>query len=224
MKKHFMTGLAILLPIVLTWIIVMFIVNFLTKPFTGIVRDILERYDLLGKPIWIFSSTEVLLITSKLLILVFIIFVTILIGLVARFFIIRYFFRLGDYLIHRIPLVNKVYKAIQETLHTLFASEKHTFKQVVLVPFPHPRVYSIGLITGVSHEYSDKEHQDLISVFIPGTPNPTVGFMILFRKDQMIFTDMSVEEAFKFIVSLGVMISEFRVHSSSIINRDVSAK
>lgn len=212
MKKLFMTGLAILLPMVVTLIIVVFILNLLTKPFTGFVQELLDYYDLLDKPFWIFNSSEILIISSKIIVLFFIISLTILIGFIARLVLIRYFFRVGDWLIHQIPLVNKIYKAIQDTLQTVFSTEKKAnFSQVVLVPFPHPKSYSIGLTTSQSKEESDLEHRDLISVFVPGTPNPTMGFMLLFRKDQLIPIDMRVEDAFKFLVSCGVMLTDFKI-------------
>lgn len=206
-----MTGLAILLPMVITIVIVVFLLNFFTKPFIGFVQSVLDHYDLLDKPFWIFSSSEVLLFSSKFIVLLVIVALTILIGFIGRLVLINLFFRFGDWVMHRIPLVNKIYKAIQDTLRTLFTSkEKTTFSQVVLVPFPYKGAYSIGLITNQSNIESDEAHRQLISVFVPGTPNPTMGFMLLFERDQLILIDMKVEDAFKFLVSCGVMLTDFK--------------
>lgn len=224
-KKNFMTGLVLLLPMVLTIIIVVFFVNVLTKPFVGIVKNILAYYDLLHKPFLFLSGDQVLLLTSKILALLVIICATIAIGFLGRLFIVRYFFRLGDYVIHRIPLVNKLYKSIQDALHTLFTSESKAFSKVVLVPFPHKNAMSIGLITREClPEGSDYHHADLISIFVPGTPNPTMGFMLQFKPEQIIFLNMSVEDAFKFVVSCGVMFSGFTIQENPIVPKDISAK
>ncbi len=208
MKKLFLTGLAILLPVVVTIIVIGFIVNILTAPFLGVVEGILIHYDLLDHKFLFFSGKQVLLLSSKILILLGLVASTLLIGFVARFFFVHYLFRFGDYLIHKIPLINKIYKATQDVVHTLFNKEKTSFSQVVLVPFPHSNSYCIGLIT--SNLATTGLHKDeFISVFVPGTPNPTMGFVLLFKQDQMINVDMGVDDAFKFIVSCGVIFSGF---------------
>lgn len=211
MKKHFMTGLAILLPMVITLIIASFIINFLTKPFTGLVQHMLDRYGLLDTPFWIFTGSEMLFFSSKIVVLILIVFLTILIGFVGQLVLVKFFLRLGDWIIHRIPLVNKIYKAIQDTLHTLFDSKKiANFSQVVLVPFPYKNSLCLGLIISEIPEKSDEKYGEYISVFVPGTPNPTMAFVLLFKKDQLIPIDMKVEEAFKFIVSCGSMVENFK--------------
>lgn len=206
-----MTGLAILLPIVMTLIIVMFIINLFTKPFTGFVENILDHYGLLGRPFWIFSSTQVLLFTSKIVILILMVCLAILAGFIGQLVLVRVFFRFGDWLMHRIPLVNKIYKAIQDTLNiTLGPNKKAAFSKVVLVPFPHKKSYSLGLVTGGANPESNLEYRDLITVFVPCTPNPIFGLMLMFKKSQIIPIDMKVEDALKFLVSCGVMLPNLK--------------
>lgn len=208
MKKNFLTGLAILLPAVVTLIVVVFIVNLLTAPFLGMVKGILIHYDLLDHRLLIFNGEQVLAFSSKILILISLIIITLLIGAIGRIFFIRYLFRFGDYLIHRIPLINKIYKAAQDVVQTLFHQEKTSFSQVVLVPFPQSNSYSIGLITS-NLTTTGSTSNEYVSVFVPATPNPTMGFVLLFRSEQLILVDMKVEDALKFIVSCGVMYSGF---------------
>ena len=136
------------------------------------------------------------IILSRILILITLFLFLILIGFIVRHLFAKGLFNTLDKLLHRVPLVNKVYKAIQEVMHTLFITEGPTFSTVVLVPFPHEKTYSLGLITKEAlPEGSDKEHLNLVSIFVPGTPNPTMGFMVLFRREQLIFIDMKVEDA-----------------------------
>lgn len=212
MKKYFIAGLAILLPAVLTGMTFLFIINLLTKPFVGIIEELLTHYDLLDKPILFFSVRQVATLFSRFIILIILFLLTVAIGLLTRILFFHYLFRLGNYLLHKIPLINKIYKAAQDVIGTIFKDKANTFSQVVLVPFPGPSNLCLGLITNdeKSHEPVTDKHGH-ISVFVPATPNPTMGFMLLYRRDQLHFLDMSVDEAIKFIVSCGVMSHGFRL-------------
>lgn len=210
MKKNFLAGLAILLPMVLTVIIVMFFVNLLTKPFMGLVTGIFEKTGLLNRSFFFFQGSQLAFVISKILILFVLFASTLLIGLLIHHFFAHYFFDAFDRIIHKIPIVNKIYKAFQEVMHTLFKSQKQAFSQVVIVPFPQTETYCIGFITKESlPEGSDKEHLDYISVYVPGTPNPLMGFNFLYRREQVHFINMKVDEALKFVISCGVMFPGF---------------
>ena len=208
MRKYFTTGLILILPLALTLMFVMFIVNILTKPFLGVVQGLLSHFHLMITPF--FSHPQVILIISKILILIVLFFVVIMLGIVGRWLFIRYFFRFGDALLHRLPLINKVYKASQDVVQTVLSPDATTFKKVVLVPFPNIKGLSIGLITkeDTTLDIDDTSH-DLISVFVAGTPNPTMGFMLLYRKDQLTYTDIAVDDALKCVVSCGVILKSF---------------
>ncbi|HEX2583285.1 MAG TPA: DUF502 domain-containing protein, partial [Chlamydiales bacterium] len=94
----------------------------------------------------------------------------------------------------------------KEIIHILFASDKNSFKQVVMVHFPDPESYCLGLISRESPPLcAEKKGEDMVSVFLPTTPNPTTGFMIISPKKDLIFLDMKSEEAIKYIVSCGVI-------------------
>lgn len=209
MRKYFFTGLGILLPIVLTVLIISFLINLLTKPFLGMAQSVLDYYGLLGKSVLFMKTDQLVLITSKLIVLAILIIVTILIGVLARLVVVHYFLRMGDYIIHKIPVVNKIYRAIKEVVSTLFDSKEQSFSQVVLVNFPHSKALALGMVVkNQLPQGSDKEYLPLVSVFVPATPNPTMGFMLLYKKDEINYIDMKVEDALKCIVSCGVMLSE----------------
>lgn len=209
MKKYFVTGLVILLPLAVTIMVIAFIVNFLTQPFMGVVSSILARLHIVDGGFLFLNSEQVLRYFSKLLILVFLFILTIVLGMVTRWFIIRTAFSLGDRLLHRIPIVNTVYKTTQDIIKTLFVSDKNTFKQVVMVPFPRADVYAIGLIARDSPGIcSDTVGEDLVSVLIPTTPNPTTGFLLMYKRKDLILLDMRPEDAIKYIVSCGVVVPQ----------------
>jgi len=206
MKKYFITGLAILLPLTLTILIVIFTLNFLTKPFMGFVLKIFADTQIQQ------LHPQLLKYASQVIILIGLFICTILLGIFARWFLFKSLIKLGDRILHRIPLVNKVYKTTQDIVNTIFITDKNSFKQVIMAPFPYKGLYSIGFISRNAPETcSDKAKKSLVSVFIPTTPNPTTGFLILFKKEDLIYLDMKTEDAIKYIVSCGVIIPEQKI-------------
>lgn len=224
MKKNFIAGLTILLPIALTIMIVGFLINLITSPFLGTVSTAFDFYGIFNEPFLFLSASKTLMLSSKIFILLFLFLIILLVGVLGQMFLIKHLGRLGDYIFHRIPGFNKIYKSIQDIVHTLFmkSKQKASFSHVVLVPFPHAKMYSIGLITNstMSAE-TDAEHNKNVSVFVPGTPNPAMGFMLLFQKDKLVPLDITVEEAIKFIISIGVV---FPRSAREPIQQDISAK
>jgi len=207
MKKHFITGLVILLPLAITIAVVIFLVNFLTEPFIGVVSSVLARFDIINHGFLFLTPEQLLRYGSQVIILILLFLITVVLGMVARWFFINTLFKIGDRILHRIPIVNTVYKTTQDIIKTLFVSDKNTFKQVVMVPFPRADVYVLGLIARESPTVcSQAVGEELISVFVPTTPNPTTGFLLMFKRSDLIIIDMKPEEAIKYIVSCGVII------------------
>ncbi len=209
MKKYFITGLVILLPLAVTIAIVVFTVNFLTKPFFGIVSSFLQDFGIFSKGFFFLSHQQVVLYGSKILILICLFVFTLFLGMIARWFFFKSLLTLSDKVLHRIPLINTVYKTTQEIIKTIFVTDKSSFKQVVMVPFPKPGTYVMGLVSRESPKAcSDKAGSELFSVLIPTTPNPTTGFLLMYKKEDMLFLDLKPEQAIKYIVSCGVITPE----------------
>ncbi len=213
-KKYFTTGLVILLPVILTILVMTFLVNFLTRPFLGVTGNLVTYF--LSTHHLFLDHINIVLILSKLLILMGLFLFTLLIGFLGKLFLIDYLFKLGDALLHHVPFINKIYKACQDIVHSLFSSSSKSFSQVVFVPFPSPESLSVGLVTKESiliHSHPIQS-SDLVPVFVPGTPNPSVGFLMMFQRKQLIFVDMKVDEAMKFVVSCGVVMPDFSLSPS----------
>ncbi len=209
MKKYFITGIVILLPLAVTIAIVVFIVNFLTQPFIGMVSNFLSDLNIINRGFLFMNPEQVLKYGSQLLILVCLFLFTLILGMIARWFFFRSLLYLSDKILHRIPVINKVYKTTQEIIKTLFVTDKNTFKQVVMVPFPKHDTYVIGLVSRESPKIcSDAAKSDLVSILVPTTPNPTTGFLLMYPKDQLIHLEMRTEQAIKYIVSCGVITPE----------------
>jgi uncharacterized membrane protein len=205
MKKNFLAGLAILLPFVVTLWFVLFVLNWTTKPFAGAIEQILIQLQI-AAPV-IHSYKAIIQIVSQIIAALMLAVVLFFTGFAAQAVVVKYFIRFGNSILHKIPLINKIYKASQDVMHTLFSEEGKAFSHVVLVPFPDDNSLSIGFI---SKSIEECDEQDQISVFVPATPNPTIGFLLLFSKKQLIFVDLTVEEALKFVVSCGVVFPEFK--------------
>lgn len=211
MNKYFFTGLILLLPVTLTALLIIFIINVLTNPFIEPVSAIFSHYNIFNQPFLFLSGSQVLKVATKFVILLSLFALTLLAGVVGRLLFFNAIFRYADFILHRIPLVNRIYKTAQDIVKTIFTSEKPSFSTAVLVPFPSAKSYNIGFITSENMpEESDSHHRDLVSVFVPGTPNPTMGFVLLFKKEQLIPLNMTVEEALKFVISCGVMCPDFK--------------
>lgn len=211
MRKYFATGLAILLPIVLTCVIAAFILRMLTKPFLNLTEQIFFLFA--GHDHIIATHPAALHLFAQILIALLLFGLIVFIGFIGQLFLAKVFFAFGDKIIHNIPFVNKIYKATQDVIQNFVNPHTSSFSQVVLVPFPNKNSHSLGFITreGLPAITSCAESK-LVSVFVPGTPNPTMGFMLLFEKEQLIPIDLRVDEALKFIVSCGVICEKRHNH------------
>ncbi len=209
MKKYFITGLVILLPLVITIVVVVFIIKLLTNPFMGVISSILSHFHIIEQGFLFLKPEQLIRLTSQLLILALLFLITVGLGIITRWFFINSLMSLGDKILHRIPVINTVYKTTQDIIKTLFVSDKSSFKQVVMVPFPKEGIYTMGLIARDAPKVcSEKANAHLVSVLIPTTPNPTTGFLLMYPKEELIYVDIKPEEAIKYIVSCGVIVPE----------------
>ncbi|MCS3904163.1 putative membrane protein [Methylohalomonas lacus] len=112
-------------------------------------------------------------------------------------------------LVNRIPLVRSIYVSVKQVTETLLADGNQSFRKAVAVEYPRKGILSLGFMTGRALRTVNRQtKQPLVSVFIPTTPNPTSGFIIMVPEEEVHDLDISVEEAFKYIISLGVISSE----------------
>lgn len=214
MKKHIITGLVILLPVALTIAIIGFIVNFLTRPFLGIVSHFLAKTAFATRGFFIFSPEHALVLTSQIIILICLFLVIWIVGMIARWYLVHLILHYSEKLLHKLPLVNKIYKATKEIITSLLGQGETSFQHVVLVPFPEPGKYALGFLSKPAPSIcSDAASHVLISVFIPTCPNPTTGFTVMYKPEEIHKLDMSPEEAIKYIVSCGMISPHDQPHS-----------
>ena len=107
----------------------------------------------------------------------------------------------------RIPLVRTIYSSVKQVLETLFSSNSESFRRVVLIEYPRKDIWSLGFQTNEALSAArEATGKDLVSVFVPTTPNPTSGFIIMLPAEDITQLDISVEDGFKFIISMGVIV------------------
>ena len=187
LRNYFITGIVVLIPIGLTLYLTKFIIDFSSNL---LPRELNPNFYL---PIKI----------PGLEIIVTVIFITIIGGL-SLSFIGRKVLQIFNDLLKRIPILRTIYSAIGQLTET-FAPQKRTQKKsVVLVEYPRKGIWAVGFATKDNEgEISEKTNSELVNVFVPTTPNPTSGFLLMFSKNEIKFLDMSFEEASRFIVSAG---------------------
>ena len=220
MKKYFLTGLVLLLPIVLTIIIIAFVVRVLTNPFVDIVSHFVSKTEVMDHGVMFLSGDGAIRIISQIVILVCLFLFILLLGMIGRWFFIHWVISAGEYILHKLPLVNKVYKTSKEIVSHLFGQDKKSFKQVVLVPFPRKGIYTIGFLSEKApKEINDCVDSEMISVFVPTTPNPTTGYTIIFNVKDIYYLKMKPEAALKFVISCGIVHPE-EVKSNAPVNKE----
>lgn len=192
MRRNFMTGLAILLPVFITYWLVVFFVRLLTQPFLPVMINIFHLMGWVGAP-------ETIKLVGQMVILCVLFSVTMCVGFLGHLYLGTALFNLGDRILQKIPIVNKLYRVIYEVVHSLFRQDKTSFSAVALVPFPTAASYAIGFITQA------QPHPDSILVFVPGTPNPSAGYMLSVPKEALLPLNLEVQKALKFVVSGGLI-------------------
>ena len=186
LRNYFFTGVVVLIPIGFTLYLSKFLINISAKLL----------------PVSLNPNTYLSYSIPGLEILLTIIFITIVGGL-SLSFIGKKFLQIVDDLFKRIPILRTIYSALGQMTES-FTNQDGNKKSVVLVEYPRKGSWAVGFATKENQgEIKKKTNKDLLNVFVPTTPNPTSGFLLMFPKDEVIFLDMNFEEASKFIVSAG---------------------
>ncbi|MBN2539302.1 MAG: DUF502 domain-containing protein [Deltaproteobacteria bacterium] len=194
-KGVFLTGIAAIIPVGVTFYVLYLIIGMMNK----LVRIIPARFH----PDQLVSFHIPGLGVIITLILIFII------GLLTKSYLGTKLVSFGERLVGKIPLVRGIYNALKQLVDAVFSDKGQSFKKAVLIEYPRKGLYSIAFVTGVSRgEVQVKTSQKCVNVFVPTTPNPTSGFYIMVPEGDMISLDMTVEEAFTLIISGGIVSPE----------------
>ena len=204
MKKYLLTGLVILMPVALTAMIIMFLFDFFTEPFVNIVGKLFE---LISQKASFNPPPALAVFISRILALILLCIFIFLLGMLARWFLIKNLLSGANKILSRIPLIKTVYKISKDIISALFSTEgKKAFKYPVLIPFPHDPSFCLGFQAGeVAQEIKEKLKAPVTSIFIPTAPHPISGFLVLVPEKDVHKINMSNEEAVKYLVSCGLI-------------------
>ncbi|QDP72706.1 DUF502 domain-containing protein [Legionella israelensis] len=193
LRSYLFAGLIVWLPILVTYVVLRFIIDLLDQTI-ALLPAAYQPEQLFGMHLPGFG-----VLLSLLLLMIT--------GIVATNILGQRLVAWGEALLSRIPLVRSIYNSAKQVISTLFASDSQAFRKVILIEYPRKGLWSLAFQTGVAlREVKEQESiQEMISVFVPTTPNPTSGFIMMIPQHEAIELSMSVDEALKFIISLGVM-------------------
>lgn len=195
MRKYFITGLLILVPLAIT----LWVLNLIISTMDQSLLLLPERWQ--PKTVFGFNIPGLGTILTLL-----IIFFT---GLLTRNIIGKQVVHAWEKLLTRIPIVSSIYSSVKQVSDTLFSSSGNAFRKAVLVQYPRAGSWTIGFLTGVpGGDVKNHLIGDYVSIYVPTTPNPTSGFFLMVPKEEAIELDMTVDAALKYIVSMGVVAPE----------------
>lgn len=200
LKKSFLTGLFLLLPLGITVFIVNLLLEYIGEPASKVVFG------------WVDIGIRSKMIVSSLLninsVLVVVLVITA-VGFISNYFLGKILINSTEQIINRVPGINTIYKSIKQVVNTF--GENKSFSKTVLVEYPRKGCYAIGFLTGESSgETQQKTNEYLLNIFMPTTPNPTSGFLLLIPEKDVIKLDMSVSDGMKFVISGGVIVPPYQ--------------
>lgn len=192
MKKYFITGLLVLVPVFITAWVITSLVGMMDQSLLLLPQEWRPK-NLLGYDFPGIGAVLTLVI----------IFIT---GLVATNIFGQKIIGLWESFLSRVPVVKSIYSSVKQVSDTVFSDSGNAFRQAVLVEFPREGAWTIAFITGQpSDSVSQLLDQTHLSIYVPTTPNPTGGYFIMVPKEDVKLLDMSVDEALKYIISMGVV-------------------
>lgn len=195
-KKYFLAGLAVLMPLVITFLILRFLIVWTDELVLSLLPERAWPREFIGIDIPGFGF-----IVTILLIL--------LIGMLTRHFIGRKLVKIGDRIISKIPLGAGIYNATKQFMNTFISDKEQQFKSVVVVEYPRKGSWVMGFVTKHPEKHIlDVDDREWVTIFIPTTPNPTSGFLIMVPQEETRALDITTDEAFKFIISAGYLQGE----------------
>ena len=196
-KKYIVTGLLAILPAAFTWIIVVYLYNIFTSPGSYVVSLIYKLF--YGNQ---FEINDYLINFLSFLFTLLFIYIF---GFVTNRFVGKSIMSFFDKLVLKIPVAKTIYKTIKQLTNSIADTQANAFEKVVSIEYPKQGIWTIAMVTGQS---IDKDSNEYYHLFLPTTPNPTSGFMLIVKKCDVIESKMNVEEGLKTIISGGMVSPE----------------
>ena len=200
-KRSFFTGLVFALPICITIFVINLLLNYIGTPISHILFGWLD--------IRICTSFGMKFLLNTISIAVVVLLI-IAIGMLSKFFLGKWAMRAIEKFIEHVPVVKNIYKTIKQIVETFGQNHKEVFSKTVLIEYPQKDSYAIAFLTSETEgEIQDRTGQTVVNVFVPTTPNPTSGFLLMIPKKKVTELDMSVADGMKLIISGGVVVPAY---------------
>lgn len=191
-KQIFITGLAVTIPIGLT----LYVLFFLIEVMDSLLRIIPQRY----------HPDTLLQFHVPGLGVIFVVVLIFISGLLMKSYLGNRLVQIGEAIFHRIPVIRSIYDGTKQVMDRMFVQHNRSFKKVVLVEFPRTGAYTLGFVTGSAHERILRDiGRPCANVFVPTTPNPTSGYLLVIPEQDLVEVGMTVEEALAYVVSCGLV-------------------
>ena len=203
LRNSFLTGIVVIAPVGLTVWLIWTVIGWVDGFVLPFVPNSYQPENLIKQ---IFGEESQMNIRG-LGVIFFLVFTTF-VGWIAKGVIGRFFIRNAETLVHRMPVVRSIYSGVKQIAETVFAQSDRSFEKACLIEYPRKGIWAVGFISTVAKgEVQSKAAKDsqLLSVFVPTTPNPTSGFLLFFPKEDVIQLDMSIEDAAKLVISAGLV-------------------
>ena len=208
-RNSFLTGLVVIAPVALTIWLIWSVIGWIDGFVLPFIPNLYHPDNILNT----FFGQDVAINISGLGVVVFLLFTTF-VGWIAKGFLGRSLIRIGENLVRRMPVVRSIYSGVKQIAETVFAQSDRSFEKACLIEYPRKGIWAVGFVSTEAKgevKYKAKSNSDLLSVFVPTTPNPTSGFMLFFPRNDVIELEMSIEDAAKLVISAGLVYPPYEI-------------
>ena len=202
LRNAFFSGFVLLAPLGVTILVVQFLLNKIGGRAGEIIFSPFLTPETMSVP-WVSFCIQVV---STLIVVVIIT----MIGYLSNYFMGKFFLRIFEKIIDRLPFISTVYNTVKQIVDTFSKQKESIFQKTVLVEYPRKGAWALGFLTGVSKgEVQAKTNETAVNVFVPTTPNPTSGFLLMIPRDEVMDMQMSVADGMKLIISGGAVVPPY---------------
>lgn len=208
-RNSFLTGLVVIAPVALTIWLIWSVIGWIDGFVLPFIPNPYHPDNILNT----FFGQDVAINIRGLGVVVFLLFTTF-VGWIAKGFLGRSLIRIGENLVRRMPVVRSIYSGVKQIAETVFAQSDRSFEKACLIEYPRKGIWAVGFVSTEAKgevKYKAKSNSDLLSVFVPTTPNPTSGFMLFFPRNDVIELEMSIEDAAKLVISAGLVYPPYEI-------------
>ena len=202
-RNSFLTGLVVIAPVALTIWLIWSVIGWIDGFVLPFIPNLYHPDNILNT----FFGQDVAINIRGLGVVVFLLFTTF-VGWIAKGFLGRSLIRIGENLVRRMPVVRSIYSGVKQIAETVFAQSDRSFEKACLIEYPRKGIWAVGFVSTEAKgevKYKAKSNSDLLSVFVPTTPNPTSGFMLFFPRNDVIELEMSIADAANLVISAGLV-------------------